>query len=72
MDEERDEDGDAETGIGVVGGKGDEALGEFVEQNRDAELEAKGVVQRLFCVFFHLLMVVVLVLVLVLRVLVVM
>ena len=42
MDEEGEEDGDAEGGVGVVGRVGDEAFGEFMQGDSDAGLEADG------------------------------
>ena len=33
MDKQREEDGEAEGGVRVVGGVGDEALGDFVERD---------------------------------------
>ena len=42
MDEEGEEDGEAEARVGVVGGVGDEAFGEFVEGYGDGGLEADG------------------------------
>lgn len=42
MDEESEEDGDAQAGIGVVGCVGDEAFWDFVEGDCDAGLEADG------------------------------
>lgn len=42
MDEESEEDGDAEAGVGVVGSVGDEAFWDFVEGDGDACLEADG------------------------------
>lgn len=40
VDEEGDEDGDAEFGVGVIRGIGDEAFGEFVEGDGNGGLEA--------------------------------
>lgn len=40
MDEECHEDAEAEGRVGVVGGVGDEAFGEFVEGNGDGSLKA--------------------------------
>lgn len=42
MDEEGEEDGEAEGGVGVVGCVGDEAFGDFVEGDGRAGLEADG------------------------------
>ena len=42
MDEEGKEDGDAEAGVGMVGGVGYEALWEFVKGDGYGGLEADG------------------------------
>ena len=42
VDEEGEEDGEAECGVGVIGGVGDEAFGNFVEGDSAAGLEADG------------------------------
>lgn len=42
MDEKRHEDAEAEFGVGVVGGVGDEAFGEFVQGDGDGGLEPDG------------------------------
>ena len=42
MDEERHEDAEAEFGVCVVGGVGDEAFGEFVQGDGDGGLETDG------------------------------
>jgi len=42
VDKEGEEDGDAEFGVGVVGGVGDEPFGEFVQGYGDGGLEADG------------------------------
>jgi len=42
VDEEGEEDGEAEGGVGVVGGVGDEAFGNFVQGDCCACLEAEG------------------------------
>lgn len=42
MDEEGEEDGEAEGGVGVVGGVGDEAFWDFVEGDGGGGLQADG------------------------------
>lgn len=42
MDEEGEEDGEAERGVGVVGCVGDEAFGDFVQGDGGAGLQADG------------------------------
>lgn len=42
MDEEGEEDGEAQARVGVVGGVGYEALGEFVQGYGDGGLQADG------------------------------
>jgi len=42
VDEERHEDAEAEFRVGVVGGVGDEAFGEFVQGDGDGGLETDG------------------------------
>jgi len=42
VDEEGEEDGEAEGGVGVVGGVGDEAFGDFVQGDCCACLETEG------------------------------
>lgn len=68
MDKEREEDGEAERGIGVVCGVRNEPLGDFVESYGSAGLQANGEEDIVRNVVMVLLSLVIMIVVVVVRV----